>query len=42
MLIFYRDCINEENSIALLGNFDEPNKMRIMKFYYENNKLDTI
>lgn len=42
MLVFYRDSIHEENSLVLLGNFDEPNKMRIMKFYYENNKLDNI
>lgn len=34
MLVFYKECINEENSLALLGNYDEPNKMRIMKFYF--------
>jgi hypothetical protein len=38
----YKECINEENSINILGTYEEPNKMRIMKFYFENNKFDAL
>jgi hypothetical protein len=39
---YYKECITEENSINLLGTYEEPNKMRIMKFYFENNKFEAI
>ena len=26
----------------ILGTYDEPNKMRIIKFYLESNKLDAL
>lgn len=41
-MVFFKDCIGDENCFGLIGNYDEPNKMRIMKYYYENNKLDTL
>jgi hypothetical protein len=42
MSLDYKECINEENLMNILGTYDEPNKMRIIKFYFENNKFDAL
>ena len=42
MSLDYKKCINEENLMNLLGTYDEPNKMRIIKFYFENNMFDAL
>jgi hypothetical protein len=39
---YYKECINEENSMNLFGTDEEPNKTRIMRFYFENNKFEAL